>query len=403
MLTFEVGEYLRRLKKTKHQMEKEGIDVLLVTDPANMNYLTGYDAWSFYVHQMLIVIIDEPQPIWVGRYMDANGAKRTTWMHDENIVSYPDYFVNSHQFHPMQYIAKLLTQLKQEKRVIGVEMDQYYFSAKCYTTLLEHLPNATFRDCTSMVNWVRIIKSDQEIELMRRAGMLAEQAMQAGINAIHTGSRECDAAATIYYELVKGREEFGGDYPSIVPMLPTGDKTSAPHLTWCDDYFEEGNAVIIELAGCHKRYHTPLARTVFLGNPTDRLKRLDEIVQEGIESVLQKVKPGAYLEELEEAWIESTRKYGIEKESRLGYSIGLNYPPDWGEHTASIRKGDRTVLEPNMTFHFIPGLWFDQDGIETSESFRVTENGVELLTNYQRGLIQKIPFHFPDDTKGIIS
>lgn len=128
-------------------------------------------------------------------------------MHDENIVSYPDYFVNSHQFHPMQYIAKLLTQLKQEKRVIGVEMDQYYFSAKCYTTLLEHLPNATFRDCTSMVNWVRIIKSDQEIELMRRAGMLAEQAMQAGINAIHTGSRECDAAATIYYELVKGREE----------------------------------------------------------------------------------------------------------------------------------------------------------------------------------------------------
>lgn len=56
-----------------------------------------------------------------------------------------------------------------------------------------------------------------------------------------------------------------------------------------------------------------------------------------------------------------------------------------------------------MTFHFIPGLWFDQDGIETSESFRVTENGVELLTNYQRGLIQKIPFHFPDDTKGIIS
>lgn len=66
MLTFEVGEYLRRLKKTKHQMEKEGIDVLLVTDPANMNYLTGYDAWSFYVHQMLIVIIDEPQPIWVG-------------------------------------------------------------------------------------------------------------------------------------------------------------------------------------------------------------------------------------------------------------------------------------------------------------------------------------------------
>ncbi|WP_188205605.1 M24 family metallopeptidase [Alkalibacillus aidingensis] len=403
MLTFDILEYQERLKRTKESMERQGIEVLLITDPANMNYLSGYDAWSFYVHQMLVVILDEPQPIWIGRLMDANGAKSTTWMYDEKILAYPDYYVHSDVYHPMAYIAEMLKQMGHGKRTIGVEMDQYYFSAKAYIKLQENLPDASFKDATSLVNWIRIIKSDQEIEFMRRAGKIAENAMQAGVSTIHNGSRECDAAASIYYELVKGTEEFGGDYPSIVPMLPTGENTSAPHLTWSDQHFEEGNAVIVELAGCYKRYHVPLARTVSIGQPTERLERLADIVREGIENVLARAKPGIYLEELEEAWRESTKKYGIEKESRLGYSTGVNYPPDWGEHTASIRKGDQTVLQPNMTFHFIPGLWFDNDGIEMSETFRVTEDGVEMFTHYPRELIIQSPYHLPDDSKGIIS
>ncbi|MET3681936.1 Xaa-Pro dipeptidase [Alkalibacillus flavidus] len=403
MLTFDILEYQERLRRTKARMEKQGVEVLLITDPANMNYISGYDAWSFYVHQMLIVIIDEPQPIWIGRLMDENGAKATTWMYDENIMSYPDYYVNSEVYHPMQFIGDILNEIGHGNRRIGVEMDQYYFSAKAYMTLLQKLPNATFIDATSLVNWVRIVKSDQELEFMRRAGQISERAMTAGIQAMHTGSRENDAAAAIYYELIKGTEEFGGDYPSIVPMIPTGENTSTPHLTWSDRYFEEGNAVIIELSGCYERYHAPLARTISIGHASDRLYRLNEIVQEGIENVLSRAKPGIYLEELEEAWRESTRKYGIEKESRLGYAMGLNYPPDWGEHTASIRKGDKTVLEPNMTFHFIPGLWFDADGIEMSESFVVTDQGAELLTNYTRDLIVTSPYHFPDNSQGIIS
>ena len=66
--------------------------------------------------------------------------------------------------------------------------------------------------------------------------------------------------------------------------------------------------------------------------------------------------------------------------------MGLNYPPDWGEHTASIRKGDRTILEPNMTFHLIPGMWCDKSGFEASESFRVTEQGCEIFGTLPRGL-----------------
>ncbi|WP_258871361.1 aminopeptidase P family N-terminal domain-containing protein, partial [Halobacillus trueperi] len=169
VLPFDILEYHQRLQKTKKRMADQGIDVLLITDPANMNYLSGYDAWSFYVHQMLVIIIDEPQPLWIGRYQDANGARVTTWIYDENVIAYPDYFVHSDVYHPMDFIADILLQIGQGKRKIGVEMDHYYFTAKALERLKRGLPNATFQDATLLVNRVRIVKSDQEIEYMKRA------------------------------------------------------------------------------------------------------------------------------------------------------------------------------------------------------------------------------------------
>ncbi|MBU9721017.1 MULTISPECIES: M24 family metallopeptidase [Bacillaceae] len=392
MLPFDLFEYQNRLRETKQRMEKKGLDVLLVTDPANMNYLTGYDAWSFYVHQILVVMIDEAQPIWIGRYQDSKGAKTKTWLHEENIYAYPDYYVHSAINHPMDYMANVLIDLGKDKGNIGVEMDNYYFSAKAYMQLSKNLPNATFHDAELLVNYVRMIKSEQEINYMKRAATIAEQAMTKGVENMCSGMRECDIAGLIYYYMLSGTEEYGGDYPAIVPLLPTGENTAIPHLTWSERSFEEGDAVIVELAGCYKRYHVPLARTVSIGKPSSKLERITPIVVEGLQEVLDAIKPGMTCGEVEEVWRKSIKKHGIEKEARLGYSVGLNYPPDWGEHTASIRAGDPTVLQPNMTFHLIPGLWFDNYGIEISESFRVTERGCETFTNYPRDLIVKDPF-----------
>lgn len=402
MLAFDMIEYQNRLSETKQKMVESGIDVLLVSDPANMYYLTGYDAWSFYVHQMLIIIIDEDQPIWIGRYMDANGVKAMTWLYDENVMAYPDYYVHAIKYHPMDYIAEVLKRNGQGNRHIGVEMDHYYFSAKAYDCLKRGLPNATFKDGDLIVNYVRMIKSDQEIQYMKRAAKIAEQAMFRGTEMIRTGVRECDAAATMYYNMISGTKEYGGDYPSIVPLLPSGGNTGNPHLTWTDRKYVKGEAVIVELAGCYKRYHAPLARTVSIGKPTNKLKRLEPVVLEGMDKVLQAMKPGITCGEVEEVWRKSIKKYGFHKEARIGYSVGLGYPPDWGEHTASLRKGDTTILQPNMTFHFIPALWFDQHGIEISESVRITENGCETLANYPRELIVQDPFPRTQQS-GIIS
>ncbi|WP_186578617.1 M24 family metallopeptidase [Aquibacillus kalidii] len=392
MLPFDIVEYQNRLCKTKERMSERGIEVLLITDPANMNYLSGYDAWSFYVHQMLVIIIDEPQPLWVGRYQDAHGAKATTWIYDENIIAYPDYYVQSSHYHPMVFIADILKQIGQGNRHIGVEMDNYYFSAKAYYMLQQNLPDATFKDADLLVNYVRIIKSEQEIEYMKRAAKIADQAMAVGVKTMKPNLRECDAAATIYRELISGTENYGGDYPAIVPLLPSGENTSAPHLTWTDRTYEQGESVVVELAGCYKRYHVPLARTVSIGQPSKELQNITPIVIEGLTKVLESIKPGMTCGEIEGIWQKSIKQHGIEKEARLGYSVGLNYPPDWGEHTASIRKGDPTVLQPNMTFHLIPALWFENYGIEISESFRVTESGCESFTKFPSKLIVQDPF-----------
>ncbi|ELY56842.1 creatinase [Natronococcus amylolyticus DSM 10524] len=384
---FDEQEYERRLSRTRERLREENLDAIVVSDPANMNYLAGYDGWSFYVHQAVVVTAERDEPIWVGREMDAGGARATTWLAAENIRSYSDDHVHSpHDLHPMDYLAGVLEELDVADGRIGLEMDAAYFTAKSYTRLQQNLPEAEFEDTTLLVGWVRIKKSDRELEYMRQAAEISENAMQAGIDAIGEGVPEYEVAAEIYDALIRGTDEFGGDYPSIVPLMPSGDHTDTPHLTWTDREFEDGDPVIIELSGCRHRYHSPLARTTFVGDPPEELEEAADIVVEGIEAALEVAEPGVTCEAVEEAWRETIAQYGIEKEDRIGYSMGLGYPPDWGEHTASIRPGDETVLEENMTFHMIPGIWTEEIGMEISETFVVTDDGVETLAEFPRKL-----------------
>ncbi len=101
---FKIDEYKMRLNLTKQKMQERGIEALIVTNPSNMNYLTGYNVWSFYVPQFLIVTLYEDEPFWIGREMDANGAKITTWLSENNIISYGDEYVQSEFKHPMHFI-----------------------------------------------------------------------------------------------------------------------------------------------------------------------------------------------------------------------------------------------------------------------------------------------------------
>jgi ectoine hydrolase len=389
MLPFEIGEYLARIEHTKRRMAERGVDTLLVSDPANMNYLTGYNAWSFYTPQVVVLSHALGEPLCILRGMDANGAKVTTFLKAESIIGYPDHYVQSSERHPMDFIADALRGRGLDHGRIGLEMDSYYFTPLAYEALKRQLPNAAWVNANLLVNWVRAIKSPAEIAYMGQAARIMERVMAVAIEAVEPGQRQCDAAAKIYQAQIAGTPEFGGDYAAFVPMLPTGVGTSTPHLTWSDAPFAEGEATILELGACRHRYHCPMARTVFLGKPPQKLADTANVVLDGIAAGLEAAGPGATCEEVEAAWRRSIARHGIVKESRVGYSTGLNYPPDWGEHTMSLRPGDKTVLQANMTFHLIAGIWMDDWGIEISECFRVSDRQAEPFAKVARGLVVK--------------
>ena len=390
MLLFSMDEYKARLFETKKRMNEKGLDALILADPANMNYLTGYDGWSFYVPQYVIVEKNADSPLWIGRGMDANGAKHTTWLSDDDIIGYPDDYVQNPVKHPMNYVAEKMSERGWGRGNVGVETDAYYFTARCYLEIVKSLNNAKIVDAHNLVNWIRLVKSDAEIAYMKKAGKIIEKVMQAAINKVAPGVRECDAVAEVYRTQVSGTESFGGDYPSIVPMMPSGEKTSTPHLTWTDEPYGNELAVNLELAACCHRYHSPMARTLYLGkNPPEKLVSTAEIVVDGLNKTLAAIKPGMACEEVELVWRNHISKHGLKKESRIGYPMGLNYPPDWGEHTCSLRPGDKTVLKPNMTFHMILGMWMDNWGFEASESLYVTENGCATFAEFPRKLFIK--------------
>ena len=384
---FTQAEYQQRIEAVRESMISRGIDALIISDPANMCYVTGYDAWSFYVPQAVMLLAREPEPFWIGRESDQSGARITTMLPHDHILGYPEDYVQSTVKHPFDYIGQWLMKRIPLGSVIGTEMDTYYYSASCQYALEHQCKGMHLCDATNLVNWVKIIKSETELRYMKQAAQIVQQAMDVAVQTIRPGVRQNDAVAEIYRAQIRGTQDFGGDYTSIVPMIPTGKGSSAPHITWSDGLFRQGEGSIIEIAAACRHYHCPLARTVFLGTPPKRMEELAEAMVAGVDEVLAQIKPGRTGEEIEEIWSGIIRRWGFEKRSRLGYSIGLNFPPDWGEHTISIRPGDTHPLQPNMTFHIMPGIWLEEWGVEISEPIVITETGAERLTDYQRKLI----------------
>ncbi len=385
-MLFSKEEYKQRLQKVKKSMQEKGIDLLISQDTPNINYLTGYDAWSFYYAQCAIVHVDADEPLLFVRAQDAGGAYINCYLKHENIIVYDEKYIHTWPNHPYDAIVELIKKRKWESLNVGLEMDAHYFTAYSYKKLLDGLPNAKLIDSERLVNWVRVVKSDAEIDLMKKASKITELGMKKAFEFIKPGVRQNDLVAEIAGKLIKGTNEYGGDYSAIVPLLPTGKGTSASHLTWSDSKFVEGEATIIELSGVYRRYHCPMARTVLLGKPDqkkiDTMKKTIEALHAGSDVT----KPGNTADDVAQAFWAVLDKYGIEKKSRTGYSIGIGYPPDWGEHTLNIYKGDKTILEKNICFHMIAVMQFGDWGVEASESVRVTETGSELFCNFPKEL-----------------
>lgn len=390
---FSSAEYDRRIALTRAAMERAGIDILFVTDPSNQAWLTGYDGWSFYVHQG-VLLGATGAPVWWGRMQDCGGARRTVWMDRDHIRGYGDHYIQATDCHPMEDLAVLIASMGQPGARVGVEMENYYYSAKAHAVLAASLPSAlsgaTLVDATALVNWERAVKSEEEIVFIRKAAKISEHIIRTAIETAEPGLPKNRLAAAINAAAATGVGEDWGDYPAIVPLLPSGPDASAPHLTWNGAPLKRGEATFFELSGCYRRYHAPLCRTLHLGPPPKAMLEAADALTEGLAAGIEAARPGNRACDIADALNGALRKAGIHREGRCGYSVGLSYPPDWGERTISIRASDTTELKPGMTFHFMPGLWLDDWGIETTETILIRDGGpAEALCGVERVLFVK--------------
>lgn len=383
---FPPEEFERRVDDVRRRMAEAGFDLLICQDPANMGWLTGFDGWSFYTPQAVVVHQEERWPIWFGREQDAKSAHITTDLPEENIIGFSEPLVHHATQHPFDELCDLVRERGWSTSRIGVDFDAHYYTARAHSHLVNGLPDAKIQDNRELVNWARLVKSPAEIVYMREAGRIMTDTMTNALNKLAPGVRQYEVIADVYHDQVTGFDHKFGDYASLCPLIQVGEGTSTPHLTWTDEPLPDSGLIVMELGAARRHYNVPQTRTAHIGQPPDEMRRLVDAIIEGGNRAIEAAKPGVTCEEVEAIWQSVLNRHGFEKKSRVGYSIGLNYPPDWGERTASLRQGDKTVLQEGMCFHFQSGVWLEDFGAAISEPILITESGGEQFCSVPREL-----------------
>lgn len=380
---FPRNEYLRRLAAVKSEMARRQVDALVVVNTANITYLTGFTAMPVgYIPQGLVVSADREEPTAIVRLMEVPAVIHQTFLDRNSVIGYSESLVGTPGKDGFDAVIDYLNEIGLADHGIGLEFAD--LSAPTAAKFEARLPKARIVDCTKAVTWIRIVKSDFEISVMREAAAIADAGILRAAEVIRSDVREADAAAEIVATLMRGANDKPG---TAIPRmyLCSSPRTGTPHFPFSDDVFRWGSQVNLELGGVRHGYMVGLMRTFSIGAASDRLRRVHEAEVAGLEAALSAARPGSTCSDVANAFYRTIERLGLKKESRCGYSIGIN----WTEGTASFKDGDMTELRPNMTFHLMLGNWIDEDfGYAISETLRITESGAETLTSAPRKLFE---------------
>ena len=380
------AEYADRLRRVREPWRSRLSAPSWCRDPANLFYLTGYNAWSFYTPQCLVVPADG-LPHLFARAMDAAGAEYTATSPATTSTATPEELVHRPDVHPFDWIAAAIRALVPDGEPSRRRVRRAISSRHARISRWQRgLPANRLVDSRELVNWVRVVKSPAEVQQLRVAGTIAEHVMRTAFDAVRPGRRQCDVVAEIKAAQATGTPEHGGDYPAIVPMLPTGESAGTPHLTWSDRPFVRGEATTIELAGVIGRYHAPLARTVMLGEPPPAARRDREGDRRGDGGDAGGDPPRRRRP------TPCTRRSTGHRPARPDQGVAHRLldrhrlPARLGRAHRQPAAGETTEIAAGMAFHVILGMWMDGWGYEISEPVVVTDTGAERLTDLPQEL-----------------
>jgi Xaa-Pro dipeptidase len=376
-LVFPMAEYERRLAGLRQRMAEQELDAFMTTTPENICYLTGFESPGHYYFNALVAPLDG-EPFMTPRLLEDSGVQAHTWVAVSR--SYHD------DQNPMDILSQALEEFNLTGKRIGYEKGCWFFTALQQERLFASAAGTTFIDSGGLVEEGRLIKSQYEIDLMTTAARATEAGMKAGIEAVQAGETENDVAAEIHYAMIKA----GSEWPSIAPFIASGPRGAIGHATWAGRTIEPDEFVFLEIAGCLKRYHAPMMRTVYTGEPDAKIREGEQVVLDAIAAALDMIKPGIVAEEVDgiARKMIARSSFGAQQASRTAYSVGIGLPPDWGEgQIFSMQPGEKRPLQANMTFHLLPWVQIPgRGGLGLTETIRVTESGCELITNYERKL-----------------
>ncbi|MDO6583117.1 ectoine hydrolase [Photobacterium sp. 2_MG-2023] len=368
-MTFPFEEYERRLGELRQRIAQRRLDAVVITDPENIMYLTDYQTTGYSFFQALVVPLED-EPFMITRAMEESNIFARTWI--ERTRPYPD------TGDAIQMLVDALREFGLSRKRIGYERNSYFFPAYQQDTIHTTLTEAKLLDCFGIVEQGRICKSPVEIELMRRAAIATEAGMKAGIAACQAGVTENEIGAAISSAMFKA----GGEPPAVMPYVTSGPRTMIGHATWEGRVVQPGEHVFLEVAGCYRRYHTAMMRTVILGELTDSMYKAQETMKLALQSLHAYIQPGMTVSDADNLIrnIISHNDVGARLITRSGYSIGIAFPPSWDEgYIVSLKQGESTVLQEGMTFHIIPWMW-GVDGDKTcgiSDTIVITADGCE--------------------------
>jgi Xaa-Pro dipeptidase len=365
-------EHEARLAAVRGFMLVRGLDVVLVSTPENIFYLTGLDHWGYFAPHILIVPL-AGEPVLVTRAME--GVTVANQVRNARFEGHGDYETAA------DAAARALHSRGLESGDIGTEPWSSGLSDGLAKALVRALPQARWHDAGGLIDQLRLVKSPLEQDCMRAAAEVSDAAMAAAIEAVRPGATERQVAAACHKAMI----EAGGTFPGFGPFIRSTRRLGEEHTTWSDEALTEGDAVFLELSGCVGRYHAPLGRLVHVGRLPEGTLDMAAICHEAFAAVLAALRPGALARDVYAAWQAVVDRAGLSHYRRhhCGYAVGIGLPPSWtgGNGVTGLRSDSELQLAAGMTFHILSWLMGTGRGdYFVSDTVLLSEAGAEVLT-----------------------
>ncbi|RUX26312.1 aminopeptidase P family protein [Mesorhizobium sp. M2A.F.Ca.ET.042.01.1.1] len=373
-MDFPIEEYRTRLRRTQEAMRKADLPVIVLHQPENILYLTGFYTTGYFSYHA-VAVPSEGDPVLLLRDVEVPAARATSWIKNHYIYKDEPDPVPAW----LDTTKRALEDLGLAGGRVGVDEHSWFLTVERWKMLQKLVPHATLVKEPRIVDHLRLIKSPREIAFLRVAASQAEKGVQAGMEASQAGVTERVVAGAVFNALVSA----GSGLP-LSGIITSGTRTDLLHGDFSDRRLERGDTVYFELQGIHQKYWARIMRTTVVGPASDAQKRTAETIIRIQDEAIATMQAGANAGVVDKAFRDPLIASGLRESytNRAGYSLGLNYRPSAGEFIREFVPGVDWMLEPGMVFHML----MMGAGMGFSETILITENGPERLTTMERKL-----------------